>query len=143
MNYMEQVAQMLGVELGEEFRIRKGNNSIKKDTFYLTKGGMYKNGSEFPVGSLWDGILAGYCEIVKIPKQILTKKEEEYLSYVLRPFKDTIKYIYKFTCMNGDYEVIAAVRTGYGDLVFPPFKKGTMYQGMEICRHYTIDELGL
>lgn len=74
-----------------------------------------------------------------VEKEILDEKEKEYLSAVIRPFKDRIKFIAKrkmfddYICIGLNDEVIS----------LPYFKKGTMYKGMELYKEYTLKELGL
>ena len=74
-----------------------------------------------------------------VEKEILDEKEKEYLSAVIRPFKDRIEFIAKRK-MFDDYICI-----GLNDeaISLPYFKKGTMYKGMELYKEYTLKELGL
>ena len=65
-----------------------------------------------------------------VEKEILDEKEKEYLSAVIRPFKDRIEFIAKRKMFD---EAIS----------LPYFKKGTMYKGMELYKEYTLKELGL
>lgn len=145
MNYMEQVAEMLGVEIGEEFKIEGYPDD---ERYKLTRKNLkyFYDGMWCPISGTLTYLLSGQNKVVKIPKPILDKKEKEYLSYVIKPFRDRIKYIYKFTCANGDYEAIAVVMEGYGYcdwLNFPKFKKGSMYKGMELIKEYSLGELEL
>ena len=141
MNYMEQVAKMLGVELEQEFCI-KGNDYKYK----ITKYGMCVF-SEF--SAVWDfandilvGILTDHYEI---ENPILTEKERAYLSNVIKPFREQVDSIGKLD--NGNYECIAIKYhniSGYiGTICFPSFEKGTMYKGMEAGKNYTLEELEL
>lgn len=146
MNYMKQVAEMLGVELDEEFKIEESRASSR---FKLTLNGGYRYGEEDEIwqeSSVICDILNGNMNIVKLPKSILSETEKEYLSYVIKPFRNSVKYIYKFTCANGDYEAIAAKIEAYGycdGLSFPKFKKGSMYKGMELVKEYSLEELDI
>ena len=76
---------------------------------------------------------------------ILDEKEREYLSAVIKPWRDKVISIVKMTC--GDYEYI--VISYYDDggynsrVVLPTFPKGTMYKGMELNKGYTLEKLGL
>lgn len=79
-NYMKQVAETLGVELGEEFQI-KYNDTIVRGTYRLTK-----KGTEIKTSGNWEsiqpallGILTGEYEIVKMPYQ--PKNGEVYWTY--------------------------------------------------------------
>lgn len=70
-NLIPQIAQMLGVELGEEFKI-KGDKDFEDKTFYLTIRGLkakldqYPN-KELPAMAALDSLLFGDTEIVKMP----------------------------------------------------------------------------
>lgn len=75
---------------------------------------------------------------------ILDKKEKEYLEAVLKPFRDYVKHIVKSWSGNEQTIEVEIVKKGKRDkLVFPGFKKGTMYKGMQVNRGYTPEELGL
>lgn len=72
--------------------------------------------------------------------QILDNAEKRYLKSVIRPFRDKVKCILK--CSNSG-EWIAIKIINDTTINFPYFEKGTMYQGMELNRKYTLEELGL
>ena len=143
MNYMEQVAQMLGVELREEFFIKNDNNR-----YWISENGMfrYSKYNEWVVSSVeLMELLTGEAEIVKIPKPILDEVEKRYLSNVIKPFRSEVKYIVKCNDNKSEYfEDIRVVFEGrYSTLYFPYFEKGTMYKGMETDKEYSLDDLGL
>lgn len=73
-------------------------------------------------------------------KPILDEKEKEYLSVVIRPFKDKVKYIRKCCTSRGEYIEIGILNDS---AILPYFKKNTMYKGMELEKQYTLKELGL
>lgn len=74
--------------------------------------------------------------------ELLTPKEREYLKFVFRPFASNIEYVRKVLSNNTDTEYIVA--STYKDLmVFPYFKKRTMYKGMKPETKYTLKELGI
>lgn len=76
-----------------------------------------------------------------VKKEILDDVEKEYLSAVIRPFKNRISDIVK---RNFDSEKsYIAIHINSESLYFPYFKKGTMYEGMEADKKYTLKELGL
>ena len=83
-----------------------------------------------------------YTEYIP-PKPILDDKEKEYLSYVIRPFKNKVKYIRK-TPDRTKYEYIRIVYND-GDLPtdLKDFDKGTMYKGMKLYKEYLLEELRL
>ena len=72
---------------------------------------------------------------------ILDDKEREYLSAVIRPWRDKVKSIAKYRYSEEVEYICIEIRCKYIDL--PPFKAGTMYKGMELCREYSIEDLGL
>lgn len=81
---------------------------------------------------------------------ILDDAERRYLSEAIRPFKDKAKYIQKF---EGHWyaRYFEQISIRYYDEIIrrstyfnlPTFDEGTMYKGMEVNRHYTLEELGL
>ena len=88
----------------------------------------------------------------EIEIDILDKVEKEYLRNVIKPFRNNIQYIIKQTGpnhFNTEYITIFINTTpnidwvGQEYIVFPMFKKGTMYKNMEVDRKYTLEELGL
>lgn len=141
MNYMEQVAHMLGVELDEEFCIKGNGNKFK-----ITKYGMCVF-SEF--SAVWDfandilvGILTDHYEI---KKPILDEAEKEYLSNVIKPFRDRVEFIVKRSVQKYEYIEISyrEINTFVGAVCLPIFKENTIYKNMKINEEYTLEDLGL
>lgn len=147
MNYMKQVAQMLGVEIGEEFKVENTHDILdgrSKYNFVITENGLIEivGKSIFEKEQLLTKLLNGNYKVIKLPKPILDEKEREYLSYVIRPFRDNIKYLYK--TKNEDSEYIEfKFNDAYDFMCFPNFEKGKMYKGMSIDKRYSLEELGL
>lgn len=82
---------------------------------------------------------------------ILDEEEKKYLSAVIKPFRDKVKYIKKvnmyFSC-NENYEYILSELGGkdkgvINTFTLPYFPKGSMYKGMKAGKRYTLEELGL
>ena len=142
MNYMEQVAQMLGLKLEEEFYVKgsKYKHKLTKDgLFYCLEDGkswLFANWTFYEV-------LAGELEIVKKP--ILDEIEIRYLSEVIKPFRKQVISIGKLD--SGEYECIVIKYrniNGYTNtMCFPYFEKGIIYKGMETEKRYSLNELGL
>ena len=133
-NKMKEVAQLLGVELGEEFKV-KGY----RYTFTITNKGLYGNGinSLYILGKL----LIGESEI---DKSVLDTVEKRYLENLLRPFKDKVKFVEKREYRNKEHIYIQINRNHmYEWIGLPYFKKNTMYKGMKSEKEYTLKELGL
>lgn len=142
MNYMKQVAQMLGVELEEEFLISNTGLIYK----FIDNGLIQKHIPKMTWhydNSMLRCLLSGKYEIVKKP--ILDEAEKRYLSNVIKPFRNKIEYIAKY--YNGDSEYISII---YKDLngrtysmAFHSYGEGTMYKGMELDKQYSLENLGL
>lgn len=91
-----------------------------------------------------------YKTIYEAPKQILDKKEKEYLEAVIRPFKNRVKYIEKekidfYSPTNEFLSEYIYIDLGDNDESFPlpRFKSNTMYKEMERNKEYTLKELRL
>ena len=85
---------------------------------------------------------------IEIP-DILNKEEKEYLSYVIRPFRDKVTNIKKVVLITSKRKYI---RIEYREdkideiiisLCFPYLPNDEMYKGMEDNRPYKLEELGL
>lgn len=142
MNCMKQVANMLGVEIGEVFKI-EGYDGIKfkftKDAFMQSSvdGWWFESNLIMPV-------LEGRAEIIKLPKPVLTQDEKMYLQSVIEPFRNNVKSIskYPFFTEMEEYLGITFHKSIY-NMYFPSFAGGSMYQGMQLNKEYTLEELGL
>lgn len=73
---------------------------------------------------------------------ILTDKEKDYLSAVIKPFREEVERVYKI-CLKMDKREYLEISLKNGVISFPFFTKGTMYKWMEVGKHYTLEELGL
>lgn len=77
---------------------------------------------------------------------ILNDAEREYLSAVIKPFRDKVKFIKlpSYDCLNLIYTCIRMYDNCGNEIVrLPNFKIGTMYKGMKIDKNYTPEELCL
>jgi hypothetical protein len=138
-NYMKEVANLLGVELEEEFYIKECIG-----TYQFTYDGLYYRLDNYN----WrrshhlEDLLAGKETLIK---DILTKQEKEYLSAVIRPFRDRVNYIKKKLGANYNYLMMSTKldddNNEYSPM--PSFKSRTMYAGMELEKEYTLEELGI
>lgn len=72
--------------------------------------------------------------------QILDDAERRYLSAVIKPFRESVSSIEKSDIYRDE---AICINTEKRYMVFPPFKAGTMYKGMELGKKYTLEELGL
>lgn len=143
MNYMKQVAHMLGVELEKEFNVH-----CDKQVCKFTEHGLLSYSKEnqnwMRTYGLLEKLLTGWTEIIKKP--ILDEVEKRYLSNVIKPFRDRVEAITKYDNGKSEYIVIRCSNLLNGIteyMYFPVFEKGAMYKGMEIDKRYTLEELGL
>ena len=92
MNYMKEVAKMLGVKLEEEFELKKGIDDIYR--FKLSRVGLVyfapSTQSWHEGNKLLVDLLLGKDEILKANNSILDEKEKEYLSNIIKPFRDRV-----------------------------------------------------
>lgn len=139
MNYMEQIAEMLGIKLYEDFRIKAINEMIFEKKFFLTEYGLFSEDSTVPISTILNDILNGQYKIVKLPFA-LTKEEKDYLSEVIKPFRDKIEYIKRLTSDSWD-SIQMITDKGVTAVLF--FETDTRYKNMEPDREYTLAELGL
>ena len=130
---------MLGVEIGEEFKI-EGCGDLR---FRLTKTAFMQLDADgwWFNSNLIMTVLEGRAKIIKLPKPILDDVEKKYLSNVIKPFRDDVKCIIKYSV---DYvEWITICMKTCHDMDFPIFGVGTMYKGMELDREYSLEDLEL
>lgn len=139
----KEVAQLFGLELEEEFLIK---DSLHKYKF--TEDGLmcFPNwGTEWIPDYDLNELVAGKHTIIK-HKPILTNIEKDYLSNIIKPFRDSVVTIAKCNCYGDcayfiQIKVIQNNRPEYINL--PYFEKGRMYRGMKTNKEYTLEKLDL
>ena len=154
MNYMKQVAEMLGVELGEEFMI---SDCPKNFRYRITHKGLEvfsivieDDKWEKIKIDLLDQLLVGRNKIIKLPKFILSEKEKKYLSDFIDPFKSQVTYIEKHYLKDFKGNEKEFISIGikenekyWRQMELPLYDAGKYYKGMNTSEHYTLEELGL
>lgn len=96
------------------------------------------------VGHPTDDILEWMAQPYKKP--ILDNVEREYLSAVIKPYRNKVTFIAKSKdSYEAKYFISIVVKGNYGReaIHLPWFKENTMYKGMELSKKYTVEELGL
>ena len=86
-----------------------------------------------------------YKTVYEYKPEILDETEKRYLKQVIRPFRDRVEYIQKFTFSTGRAKITIKTEK-YKDTWYvglPPFEKDAMYKNMEPDKKYTLEELGL
>ena len=149
MNHMREVAHMLGLELGENFRFKSRLIDLSTYEFKFTEDYLMYYHTE---GEYWEkasfdtlcDLLNGKYEVIKLPKSILTEEERNYLSSVVKPFKEKILHISKLSSKDGE-SICIDIRYDWEEdsIVLPKFAAGTLYKGMEIGKEYSVKDLGL
>lgn len=76
-------------------------------------------------------------------ESILDEVEKRYLRGVIRPFRNEVKSIFKLLLFSEQSEHIAIQMQNDSGIFLPCFEKGKLYQGMELGKAYTIEELEL
>ena len=90
MSYMQEIAEMLGLEIDEEFSI--ANTGL---IYKFVDNGLLQKHSPIMTwhydNDMLRCLLSGEYEVVKLPKSILTEEERDYLYSVVKPFRDDVK----------------------------------------------------
>lgn len=76
---------------------------------------------------------------------VLDDVEKEYLSAVIKPFREKVSYISKLEKAYPETDQFIKITLINDEYVCLPYftRKSRMYIGMEQWRHYTLKELGL
>lgn len=85
MSYYEQVANMLGLELGEKFKITNDEFDYHGDTFYFSEDGCKDLGSVCNCNGILLSILSGNSKIVKLPWKPKKGEQYWYCSIIAQP----------------------------------------------------------
>ena len=131
--------------LAEGKKIRR--NDWEKDDYITLIDNKVVSQSGWSSGLCIEDFSADCWEEYKEPS--LNEKEKEYLSAVIKPFRDRITYIAKVEeDIHWFYWIMIRVDIGflndYYDLCLPPFEEtSSMYKNMEVGKEYTLKELGL
>ena len=142
MNYIVEIADLLGVGLYKNFTIE----GFEDTDFKLTTNGLFYYDNRtftWEKSLLLDDILIGTRKIIK---SILTEKEKEYLSAVIKPFKDRVSYITKMQGMKYNEQLPVEFIVIYVDdekIILPSYGKGVLYKDMKLMEKYTVEDLGL
>ena len=118
-NLIPQVAQMLGVAIGEEFKI-KGYDDSNTRTYKFTAQGLrvklveHPEATEFNALAAFNSLLVGDIEIIKLPWK--PKKGETYYTFVL------------MVVLMGDKWVVRSSRWGGLPNEYALLDKGWVYR---------------
>lgn len=81
MNYMGKVAEMLGVEIGEEFKIEFDDGILSKDNYMLLKEGIFHSGGCLVSAPCIWSLIKGEYKIVKL--SFKPKNGDKYYTYYI------------------------------------------------------------
>ena len=123
---------------------------VKNDNRRWDSKNMYRNDEDLEGFKDNDGIEGKiikieepeYTTVYELKKEILDEKEKEYLSNVIRPFRDKVLYIVKKRNGVGIYYILFVMKEDIA-FSFPNFEENTMYRGMKVDKEYSLEELGL
>ncbi len=80
---------------------------------------------------------------LEVEEPILDDAERKYLSGVIRPFRDKVSNVIKRSNIECSDEWISIRLINSATMIFPTFKKRTMYKNLKLNKEYTLEELGL
>lgn len=76
-------------------------------------------------------------------KGYLRDEEKQYLSNIIKPFRDSVVWIGKVKVYDLDREYIQILIDTDEEINLPSFEVGEMYKGIEDNKRYEVEELGL
>jgi len=153
----EELLKFYGVELNKKYIITEKSDialacadSGEKFKIFIDNLGSERPRVWFENGLSYHLHVLNDLSYKPCPEEVLDKAEKEYLSAVIKPFRN--KYtisIAKLNSIDNDGNVFERISilmmgkyTGY-TTTFPMFRGGTMYKGMKVHKEYTLEELGL
>lgn len=82
-----------------------------------------------------------YETVFERKEEILDEAEKRYLSNIIKPFRNKVKFIEKSIDLSKGEFIEIGIKDDI-DVMLPYFKNA-MYKGMETNKQYTLEELGL
>lgn len=138
-----------------EWCIKQGYKFSDINVLYTKDNGVYaisikKNGAYTCLGTI-KKTCAIYAFMEWLDQEhvepILDEAEKQYLSAVIKPFRDDVRGIRKMQSIyrlpDDGKEYIKIRMRSDEEINLPYFRKGTMYKGMVLRKEYTLEELGL
>lgn len=122
--------------------ITDGSNPVSvasKIANKLDKNMILRAGNKYYIEDILDWMAQPYKE------PVLDDVEKAYLSAVIKPFRKNVNYISKIDVNYPTFKQFISIKVNHTQCVnLPNFsKKSGMYKGMEVNKHYTLEELGL
>lgn len=123
----------------KELRVKWQDNGSRKNMEIYADNGVYRMNSNSNAALLKE--LVNWLED-EYKEPILDKKEKEYLSAVIRPWREKVRSIKKQKYYDCEY-IRIYINDKFQEVELPNFEKGTLYKGMEPNREYSLEDLGL
>lgn len=135
------ISNIMSTIIGVRFEVEEDTRFLKwtfdlDDIEYVVKQKHFKSLPSNYTGTI--EVKNGFIQ----EKEILDEAEKRYLKAVIRPFKNRVINIVKENCCDGNCYISISLNNAE-EIFLPNFKKGTMYNGMEEDKEYTLKELGL
>ena len=84
-----------------------------------------------------------YQTVYEVKQEILDEAEKRYLRGVIRPFRNNVEIIRRMYSRTKNKDYIQIQYKDDRPTNLPYYDSDTMYKGMELNKHYTLEELGL
>lgn len=133
---------MKNIEKYRDVVLENLNNCYLESRLRMLYGKEVVNCSEIHCGKCKERFLKWLLEEYK-EQEVLDDVEREYLSAVIKPFRKKVMYISKQKNFNTRMEYLRIVLFDEDCMYLPHFEENTMYKGMELCKCYKPEELGL
>ena len=144
MNHMREVAELLGVRMGQEFKVHEFEEYAfyKDDIFRITENGVeeLRYGKWLENSNILWRLLTNKLQVMK---PLLTPSEYKYLKNIIRPFEDQVVAIVKIQDNNGECIKIRVKDNLYPSVILPYFKKGTRFIKMKPNYEYLMENIDL
>lgn len=106
MNYIGKVAEMLGVEIGEEFKIEFDNGMLSINNYMLLDEGMFCSDGLSMSASCFGYLIKGEYKIVKLPFK--PKNGDKYYTY----YTNKEEWLIWDSTWSGDVSDYARLKSG-------------------------------
>ena len=129
-------------KLKDEPLIKISENEFKNEKYiyYIRR---FKDFNTIGFGKITKIEEPTYTTVYESKVEILDEVEKRYLSIVIRPFRDKVKYIKKYFSRTVGKEYLQVKIEEDRPMNLPYFELNTMYIGMEQNKGYSLEELGL
>lgn len=136
MNILDAMTALNG---GKKVRLRSWPNGVY---LYLKYGQIFGENDKPDFDTIFINNRTLHEDWEEYKESILTNKERDYLSAVIKPFRNRVLLVTKIGFANFEFISISILGEP-NPLVLPKFKESTLYKSMTLDKEYTLEELGL